>query len=59
MGYRVLAIDTGDDKGEFVKSLGAEVYIDYMKEKDLTAAVKKQLMVVHMVLLMSLFLKSY
>ncbi|KAK6875783.1 Alcohol dehydrogenase 2 [Candida tropicalis] len=41
MGYRVLAIDTGDDKGEFVKSLGAEVYIDYMKEKDLTAAVKK------------------
>ena len=41
MGYRVVAIDGGDDKGEFVKSLGAEVFIDFLKDKDIVAAVKK------------------
>ena len=41
MGYRVLAIDGGEDKGEFVKSLGAETFIDFTKEKDVVEAVKK------------------
>ncbi|KAI5956351.1 hypothetical protein KGF54_000826 [Candida jiufengensis] len=41
MGYRVLAIDGGEDKGKYVKSLGAEAYIDYTKEKDIVEAVKK------------------
>ena len=40
MGYRVLAIDGGEEKGEFVKSLGAEVYIDFTKTKDMVAAVQ-------------------
>lgn len=34
MGYRVLAIDGGADKGEFAKSLGAEEFIDFMTSKD-------------------------
>lgn len=34
MGYRVLAIDGGADKGEFVKSLGAETYVDFFESKD-------------------------
>ena len=58
MGYRVVAIDGGDDKGEFVKSLGAEVFIDFLKDKDIVAAVKRLLMVVHMVLSMFLSLKK-
>ncbi|KAI5969769.1 hypothetical protein CANMA_001231 [Candida margitis] len=41
MGYRVVGIDGGADKGEYVKSLGAEAYIDFTKEKDIIAAVKK------------------
>ncbi|RCK65220.1 Alcohol dehydrogenase 2 [Candida viswanathii] len=41
MGYRVVAIDGGADKGEFVKSLGAEVFVDFLKEKDIVGAVKK------------------
>lgn len=41
MGYRVVGIDGGADKGEYVKSLGAEAYIDFTKEKDIVAAVKK------------------
>nr|ADM08009.1 alcohol dehydrogenase [Candida maltosa] len=41
MGYRVLAIDGGEDKGKFVKSLGAEEYIDFTKEKDIVGAVQK------------------
>ncbi|RCK65201.1 Alcohol dehydrogenase 1 [Candida viswanathii] len=41
MGLRVVAIDGGDEKGAFVKSLGAEAYIDFLKEKDIVSAVKK------------------
>nr|ADM08008.1 alcohol dehydrogenase [Candida maltosa] len=41
MGYRVLAIDGGEDKGQFVKSLGAETFIDFTKEKDVVGAVQK------------------
>lgn len=35
MGYRVVAIDGGDEKGDFCKSLGAETFIDFFKSKDL------------------------
>jgi propanol-preferring alcohol dehydrogenase len=35
LGLRILAIDGGDAKGELVKSLGAEVYIDFTKTKDI------------------------
>lgn len=41
MGFRPLAIDGGDAKGELVKRLGAEVYLDFTKEKDMVAAVIK------------------
>ena len=58
MGYRVLAIDGGEDKGEFVKSLGAETFIDFTKEKDVVEAVQGGPMVVHMVLSMSLSQKE-
>ncbi|GME90991.1 hypothetical protein B5S28_g304 [[Candida] boidinii] len=40
MGYRVVGIDGGADKGELVKSLGGEVFIDFTKEKDLTKAIQ-------------------
>lgn len=35
MGYRVLLIDGGADKGDLCKSLGAEAFIDFTKTKDL------------------------
>ena len=35
MGLRVLGIDGGAEKGDFVKSLGGEVYIDFTKSKDI------------------------
>ncbi|ODV80955.1 GroES-like protein [Suhomyces tanzawaensis NRRL Y-17324] len=41
MGYRVVAIDGGADKGEFVKSLGAEAFVDFLATKDIVAEVKK------------------
>lgn len=34
MGLRVLGIDGGDDKGALVKKLGAEVFVDFTKSKD-------------------------
>ncbi|KAK6466086.1 chaperonin 10-like protein [Scheffersomyces coipomensis] len=36
MGYRVVGIDGGKEKGEFVKSLGAEAYVDYLSSKDVS-----------------------
>lgn len=41
MGYRVVAIDGGEEKGEFVKSLGAEVYVDFTKSKDIVGEIRK------------------
>ncbi|KAL0490311.1 alcohol dehydrogenase [Acrasis kona] len=40
MGLRVLGIDTGDDKEKLVKQLGAEVFIDYIKCKNVVEQVK-------------------
>ncbi|ABN65181.1 alcohol dehydrogenase [Scheffersomyces stipitis CBS 6054] len=41
MGYRVVGIDGGADKGEFAKSLGAEVFVDFLSSKDVVADVLK------------------
>lgn len=41
MGYRVISIDGGEEKGEFVKSLGSEAYVDFTKSKDIVADIKK------------------
>ncbi|OBA22147.1 alcohol dehydrogenase [Metschnikowia bicuspidata var. bicuspidata NRRL YB-4993] len=41
MGYRVLAIDGGDDKGDFAKSLGAEAYVDFFKSLDVVKDVQE------------------
>lgn len=35
MGYRVLAIDGGAEKGDFCKTLGAETYVDFTSSKDI------------------------
>ncbi|SGZ49132.1 CIC11C00000000284 [Sungouiella intermedia] len=35
MGYRVVGIDGGADKGEFAKSLGAEAFVDFTQTKDI------------------------
>lgn len=40
MGYRVIAIDGGDDKATLCKKLGAEVFVDFRKG-DVTEAVTK------------------
>ncbi|KAJ2893232.1 hypothetical protein MKZ38_008907 [Zalerion maritima] len=41
MGYRVVAVDAGEEKGRYALALGAEHYVDITKEKDLGVAVKK------------------
>ncbi|KAG7193212.1 alcohol dehydrogenase [Scheffersomyces spartinae] len=41
MGYLVLGIDGGAEKGEFVTGLGADVYVDFTTTKDIVAAVKE------------------
>ncbi|CDK27758.1 unnamed protein product [Kuraishia capsulata CBS 1993] len=41
MGYRVLGIDGGDEKGALVKQLGAEVYLDFTKTKNIVAEIQK------------------
>lgn len=38
MGYRVIAIDGGDEKAALCKKLGAEVFVDFRKQ-DVTEAV--------------------
>ncbi|KAJ1548692.1 alcohol dehydrogenase [Cladochytrium tenue] len=39
-GLRVIGIDTGAEKEQLSRSLGAAAFVDFMKEKDLVAAVK-------------------
>lgn len=39
MGMRVIAIDGGEEKEQLCKKLGAEVFIDYTKVKDIVAEV--------------------
>ncbi|SCW01291.1 LAFE_0D09340g1_1 [Lachancea fermentati] len=41
MGYRVLGIDGGEEKGKLAKKLGAEKFVDYTKHKDLVEAVQE------------------
>ncbi|CCF60812.1 hypothetical protein KAFR_0L02010 [Kazachstania africana CBS 2517] len=41
MGYRVLGIDSGEEKAKYFKTLGGEVFIDYKKSKDVVADVIK------------------
>nr|AAP51040.1 alcohol dehydrogenase 3 [Kluyveromyces wickerhamii] len=41
MGYRVLGIDGGADKGKLVKELGGEVFIDFTKSKDMVADIQE------------------
>lgn len=41
MGYRPIAIDGGADKGDFVKGLGAEAYVDFTKSKDIVKDVQE------------------
>ncbi|KAK4221142.1 dehydrogenase-like protein [Podospora fimiseda] len=40
MGLHVIGIDSGEEKGESVKSLGATAYVDFTTSKDLVAEVK-------------------
>jgi propanol-preferring alcohol dehydrogenase len=40
MGLRVVAIDTGDEKRDLVKKLGADAWLDFKQEKDIVKAVQ-------------------
>ncbi|VEU20349.1 DEKNAAC101212 [Brettanomyces naardenensis] len=40
MGLRVLAIDGGEEKGALCKKLGAEVYVDFTKSKDIVKEIQ-------------------
>ncbi|KAJ5908206.1 Alcohol dehydrogenase 1 [Penicillium taxi] len=40
MGLRPIAIDGGEEKREMCEKLGAEVYVDFLKSKDVIADVK-------------------
>lgn len=41
MGYRVVGIDGGAEKGAFAKSLGAEAFVDFLSSKDIVADIQK------------------
>jgi hypothetical protein len=40
MGLRTIAVDGGAEEGECCKTLGADIYIDYIRSKDLAYDVK-------------------
>ncbi|KAI0729795.1 GroES-like protein [Fomitopsis betulina] len=40
MGLRVLAVDTGAEKRELVKRLGAEAWVDFRESKDIVADIR-------------------
>jgi alcohol dehydrogenase, propanol-preferring len=40
MGLRVIAIDSGDDKRDMCKNVGAEEWIDFKNSKDIVQDVK-------------------
>lgn len=40
MGIRVIGIDTGSEKEQLVKKLGADKWIDFKQEKDIVKAVQ-------------------
>ncbi|PHH89449.1 hypothetical protein CDD83_6035 [Cordyceps sp. RAO-2017] len=40
MGLHVVAVDGGEEKGTFCKSLGANAYVDYISSKDIVADIK-------------------
>jgi propanol-preferring alcohol dehydrogenase len=40
MGLRVLAIDSGDEKRELCKKIGAEEWIDFKHSKDIVEDIK-------------------
>lgn len=40
MGFRTIAVDGGDQKGEFCKTLGADAYVDFTKSEDLVKDIK-------------------
>ncbi|CAM9011055.1 hypothetical protein WICANDRAFT_30689 [Wickerhamomyces anomalus NRRL Y-366-8] len=42
MGYRVLGIDVGADKGELAKSLGAEEYVDFKASKNVVEEIQEK-----------------
>lgn len=41
MGLRVIAIDTGKEKEDLCKKLGAEAFVDFKTSKDVIEEVKK------------------
>lgn len=43
-GLRVIGIDTGKEKEELSKKMGAEVFIDFKTEKDIVKAVKVRIL---------------
>lgn len=41
MGFRVIGIDSGDEKHELCNKLGCEAYVDFTKVEDVAAEVLK------------------
>jgi len=41
MGMRVIAVDSGDEKRDLCKRLGAEAFIDFTTTKDITAEIMR------------------
>ena len=41
MGYRVVGIDGGEEKGKLAKQLGAEAFVDFTKTKDMIGEIQE------------------